>query len=122
VPLQWATTQNNLGNALRILGERESGTTRLEEAVTAFRTALQERTRERMPFDWAMTQENLALVFRSLATRIDGVARWGYLTDALAAVDGALAVYREGDAAYYIEKAERLRTMILDDLGQAQAP
>ena len=29
VPLQWATTQNNLGIALRILGERESGTARL---------------------------------------------------------------------------------------------
>jgi hypothetical protein len=31
VPLQWATTQNNLGNALRVLGERESVTARLEE-------------------------------------------------------------------------------------------
>jgi hypothetical protein len=35
VPLDWATTQNNLGNALRTLGERESGTERLEEALTA---------------------------------------------------------------------------------------
>jgi hypothetical protein len=26
-------TQNNLGNALRMLGERESGTARLEEAA-----------------------------------------------------------------------------------------
>jgi hypothetical protein len=33
-------TQNNLGNALRSLGERESGTARLEEAVAAFRVAL----------------------------------------------------------------------------------
>ncbi len=47
VPLQWATTQNNLGNALRTLGERESGTARLEEAVAAFRAALEEWTRER---------------------------------------------------------------------------
>ncbi len=30
------TTQNNLGNALRTLGERESGTARLEEAVAAY--------------------------------------------------------------------------------------
>jgi hypothetical protein len=35
VPLQWATTQNNLGNALTTHGERESGTVRLEEAVAA---------------------------------------------------------------------------------------
>jgi hypothetical protein len=32
VPLDWAMTMNNLGNALRALGERESGTGRLEEA------------------------------------------------------------------------------------------
>jgi hypothetical protein len=40
VPLQWATTQNNLGNALRKLGARESGTARLGKAVTAYRAAL----------------------------------------------------------------------------------
>ena len=50
---------NNLGNALQKLGERESGTTRLEQAVDAFRDALRERTRERMPLDWARTQNNL---------------------------------------------------------------
>jgi hypothetical protein len=32
-PLEWAATQNNLGNALRNLGERESGTQHLTEAV-----------------------------------------------------------------------------------------
>ena len=36
VPLDWASTQNNLGYALRELGEREGGTARLEEAVAAF--------------------------------------------------------------------------------------
>jgi hypothetical protein len=33
VPLDWAATQNNLGNALWMLGEQESGTARLKEAV-----------------------------------------------------------------------------------------
>ena len=37
-------TQNNLGLALARLGERESGTARLEEAVAAFRAALEEMT------------------------------------------------------------------------------
>ena len=37
VPLDWAKTQNNLGTALSRLGERESGTARLEEAVAAYR-------------------------------------------------------------------------------------
>jgi hypothetical protein len=35
VPLDWADTQMNLGNALQALGEREAGTERLEEAVAA---------------------------------------------------------------------------------------
>jgi hypothetical protein len=39
-PLDWAMTQNNLGSALRALGERESGTARLEEAVTAWEACL----------------------------------------------------------------------------------
>jgi tetratricopeptide (TPR) repeat protein len=41
VPLQWAMTQNNLGNALTRLGERESGTARLEQAVEAYHAALE---------------------------------------------------------------------------------
>ncbi len=40
VPLHWATTQNNLGSALCSIGERESGTERLEEAVGAYKAAL----------------------------------------------------------------------------------
>jgi Tetratricopeptide repeat len=45
--------------ALGVLGERESGTGKLTEAVAAFRSALEEWTRERVPLDWAMTQMNL---------------------------------------------------------------
>ncbi len=48
VPLDWATTQNNLGAALQALGERESGTARLEEAIAACRAALLERTRDKV--------------------------------------------------------------------------
>ena len=40
VPLNWATTQNNLGTALRTLGERESGSARLEETLLAHESAL----------------------------------------------------------------------------------
>ena len=41
LPLDWATTQNNLGAALSSLGEREEGTARLEAAVAAYRAALE---------------------------------------------------------------------------------
>ena len=40
MPLDWATTQNNLVTALWRLGERESGTARLEEAVAALEACL----------------------------------------------------------------------------------
>src|SRR5262249_47690231 len=71
-PLDWAQTQNNLGTALRTLGERESGTARLEEAVAAYRDALKERTRERVPLDWAQTQNNLGVALRSLGAHESG--------------------------------------------------
>ncbi len=58
-------TQNNLGNALASLGERErQSTARLEEAVAAYREALKEWTRERVPLDWARTQNNLGNALR----------------------------------------------------------
>ena len=44
-----------------ILGEREKGTARLEEAFVALHEALKERTREETPFLWAQTLEKLAL-------------------------------------------------------------
>ena len=79
VPLDWAATQNNLGNALERLGERESGTGKLEEAVAAYREALKEYTRERVPLDWAMTQNNLGTALESAwrARERDGEAGGG---------------------------------------------
>ena len=44
-PLEWARNQNNLGNALRALGTREGGTNRLQQAVNAFKAALEEMNR-----------------------------------------------------------------------------
>ena len=58
-PNDWATTQNNLGNALARLGERESGTARLEEAVAAYREALEEFTEEETAYYWEVAKGNL---------------------------------------------------------------
>jgi hypothetical protein len=69
VPLHWAETQSNLGIALRLLGEREAGTARLEEAVAAFRAALEVRTRQRMPLEWAETRKDLKAVLQILGQR-----------------------------------------------------
>jgi exonuclease VII small subunit len=89
VPLDWAMTQMNLGTALEVLGERESGTVRLEEAVTAYRAALEERTRDRVPLDWAMTQMNLGNALWNLGERESGTVR---LEEAVAAWSECLAV------------------------------
>ena len=58
------------------LGERESGTARLEEAVAAYRAALEEWTRERVPLDWAMTQNNLGNALRGWASERAGRRLW----------------------------------------------
>jgi tetratricopeptide (TPR) repeat protein len=75
VRLDWAGTQMNLGNALKTLGERESGTARLEEAVVAYRASLEERRRDRVPFDWALTQMNLGAALSTLGERISSDRR-----------------------------------------------
>jgi hypothetical protein len=59
----------NLGVALKVLGERESGTARLEEAVAAYRNALQELTRERVPLQWAVCTGNQGEALMLLAER-----------------------------------------------------
>jgi dTDP-4-amino-4,6-dideoxygalactose transaminase len=52
MPPQWAMTQNSLAIALSNLGEQESGTAKREEAIVAYREALKERTRARVPPQW----------------------------------------------------------------------
>ena len=66
------TTYNDLGNALSTLGERESGTGRLEEAVAAYREALKECTRDRMPLQWVATHNNLGNAFSMIGERRKG--------------------------------------------------
>ncbi|MGB5771503.1 MAG: tetratricopeptide repeat protein, partial [Crocosphaera sp.] len=57
-PVQWATTQNNLGAAYR--GRiKEDKAENLELAITAYNCALEVYTREAFPVDWARTQNNL---------------------------------------------------------------
>ena len=87
MPLQWAATQNNLGNVLRVLGERATGTAELEGAGTAYRSALIKLTRERAPLEWATTQINLGSALLILGERDSGTTR---LEEALAAYRQAL--------------------------------
>ena len=84
---QRGTALNDLGTALTSLGERESGSARLEEAVTAYRDALKERTRERVPLQWAATQNNLGTALQTLGERESGTP---HLEEAVTAYRDAL--------------------------------
>lgn len=112
---QRAQLHHALGLGLVVVGEQSGDSQALIGAIAAYRAALKEYTRERVPYYWARTQENLAIAFLSLATRTTGEARDAYFREALEAVDGALAVYREGRATYDIGTAERLRAAILEE-------
>jgi tetratricopeptide (TPR) repeat protein len=87
---QRGTAQNNLGNALRTLGEREAGTERLEAAVAAYRAALEEYTRDRVPLQWAAVQMNLGTALLTLGEREAGTER---LEEAVVAYRAALQEY-----------------------------
>jgi tetratricopeptide (TPR) repeat protein len=58
-----------------MLGERESGTARLKDAVAAFLSALEENTRDRVPLEWAGTQNNLGFTLWRLGERETGTSR-----------------------------------------------
>ncbi len=100
VPLGWAWAQRALGNALGALGRLESetpasagaGRQRLEEAVAAYRAALEESPRDSVPLAWAVTQEGLGLTLSLLGDRhreTPAVAEEGRLR-----LEEALAVHR----------------------------
>jgi len=76
VPLSWAQTQNNLGNALKVLGDREGRYGRALKRPSP-RTAMRlpNTTRERVPLSWATTQNNLGTALKALGDREAGTAR-----------------------------------------------
>jgi tetratricopeptide (TPR) repeat protein len=112
VPLDWAMTQMNLGNALEALGERESGTAKLEEAVSAYREALKENTRERVPLDWAGTTGNHGEALMHLAERTRDAAM---AETAFRQIEAASETLRAGgDAAaadYYEARLAKARAI-----------
>ena len=105
VPLNWATTQNNFGNALATLGERESGTGRLEQAVATYRAALEERTRERVPLEWAASVGNQGVALMLIADRANDAGR---AETAVGQIETACETLRDGGqapwAAYFEAK------------------
>ena len=81
---QRGSALNDLGSALAALGERETGSERLEEAIAVFRAALNEWSRESVPLKWAMAQNNLGNTLAALAERESGSERFGEAITAFA--------------------------------------
>ena len=111
----WATTQNNLGNALQNQAARTegaAGTDLLAEAVTACRGALTVRTRQDHPVDWAITQGNLAICELARADRNATADPLPHLRAALEHVEAALTVYDPEHMSYDHTKATTLRDQI----------
>ena len=113
VPLHWAQTHNNLAAVLATLGEREGGTTKLEEAVGAFRAALEERTRERVPLQWAASSGNQGVTMMLIADRAnDGALAETAATQIAAACETLRAGGHEAGAAGFeaqLAKAQAIR-------------
>jgi tetratricopeptide (TPR) repeat protein len=86
-PLDWAATQNYLGNALLGLSERTGEPSTLEQAVDAYKAALEKRTRDYFPLEWATSMNNLGSALLTLGERETGTVR---LYQALEAYTAAL--------------------------------
>ncbi len=67
-----ADVQFALGQALSVIGDQSGENGALQDAVTAYREALKQRTRERVPLDWATTQNGLGNALRALGERESG--------------------------------------------------
>ncbi|MCA8902945.1 MAG: hypothetical protein KDA53_17030, partial [Hyphomonas sp.] len=75
----------------------------LADAIAAYREALKEYTRERVPLDWAMTQNNLGNALATLGTRGDDNA----LRDAAICYRLALEEFTDARASAYHGVASR---------------
>ena len=71
--------------------------------MAAYRAALEERTRERVPLDWAASQRDLAHTLELLAERRQDPAQ---MAEALACMWGAIEVYQNGGVSHWLPAAE----------------
>jgi len=90
LPNSGAIIQINLGTALQLLGAREENREYLGAAVTAYRAALQEMTRQQRPLVWAETQSKLAATLYKLGEHDSDTAR---MEEAIVAYGEALKEY-----------------------------
>jgi tetratricopeptide (TPR) repeat protein len=69
-PLDWAATQNSLGNILAALGQQQRDDDLFKKAIQSFNSALEELNQENAPLDWAATQYNLGTATQALGRQL----------------------------------------------------
>jgi len=114
-PELWARTQNRLGNALGILGQRHRGTRMLELAIAAFERALEQFDREQDAAGWAAAQNNLGNALGILGQRQHDTEM---LDAALAAFARALEVRNRQSCAEEWATTQNNLAAVLLSLGQ----
>ena len=87
--------------------EGTKGAELLAQAVSAYRSALEVRTREQLPQDWAQTQSNLGNALRHQADRTEGPKGAELLAQAVAAYQSALDVYSAEAFPFYHKQTEK---------------
>ena len=81
--------------------------------MAAYRAALAERTRDRVPLDWAMSTGNQGVALTVIAERLDDSSK---ARAAVEQIEVALATMRESEhapfAAYYEAQLPRARALV----------
>jgi tetratricopeptide (TPR) repeat protein len=106
-----------LGLALFAIGEQAGDNSALADAAKAFRAALAERPRHRVPLQWAATQANLANALGKLGERESGTA---HLEEAVAAYHAALEEGTRGRVPLQWAGTQNNLSAVLGKLGERE--
>ena len=109
--------QHELGDWLATLGQLENSTERLEQAVAAYRAALEEHTREKVPLAWAQTQCNLGSTLLALGRREAGTRR---MREARQVLRAALEEGTRDRAPFMWAMVQSLLGRVLLELGRRE--
>ncbi len=105
-PLDWANTQNSLGNILAALGQQQRDIELFQKAIQCFAYALEEFSQEKSPLDWAATQYNLGTANQALGRLMDDAKPLKNAADAY--TDALLVWTREGSPEDWMHTMHQL--------------
>ena len=110
----WVALNMELGDSLAQLPTGDQGEN-IEQAIAAYRAALEVRTHAAMPVGWAQTMSNLALAYTK---RIEG-DRAENIEQAIGAYQAALQVFTR--AAMPVEWAETMDSLAAVEANRSQS-